>query len=185
MALRWKRLVGRRSQDGAGLEVFHQFGAPLVATPDVSAYPALEYFKLTARCRNLINPNPEKMKARFERAAEDGGYAYVGVSSTLDGPILVHGTTDDKAVLRSTLAREQWRTEERAMEWAMLLWLNPNVQKHTGYIRVKLMARCQHLNLLLAVARHKARLATARGGGRALPTWDIGLLCRATYCGKD
>ncbi|KAL6826023.1 hypothetical protein J3E69DRAFT_366569 [Trichoderma sp. SZMC 28015] len=60
-----------------------------------------------ARCRNLINPNPEKMKARFERAAEDGGYAYVGVSSTLDGVVLVHGLTDDKAKLKSTLAREQ------------------------------------------------------------------------------
>ncbi|KAL6800350.1 hypothetical protein J3E68DRAFT_424964 [Trichoderma sp. SZMC 28012] len=122
MALRWKGLVGRRRQDGAGLEVFHQFGAPLVATPDVSKYPALEQFKLAARCRNLINPTPEKLEGRFKRLSEDCGYAYVGFSSMLDGPILVHGLTDDKAVLRSTLAREQWRSEERAMEWEMLLW---------------------------------------------------------------
>ncbi|KAF3076049.1 hypothetical protein CFAM422_001159 [Trichoderma lentiforme] len=49
------------------------------------------------------------------------GYAYVGFSSVLDGPILVHGLTDGKEKLKSILAREQWRTEERAMEWEMLL----------------------------------------------------------------
>lgn len=101
------------------------------------------------------------------------GYAYVGFSSVLDGPILVHGTTDDKAVLRSTLAREQWRTEERAMEWAMLLWPSQMFKKHPGYIRVKLMTRCQHL-IYPSPSRAKSRLAKARGGGEALPTWDMG-----------
>lgn len=98
--MQWMGLVGRRKKDGAGLEVFHGPGAPLVSTPEVSEYPALEQFKLAARCRNLINPTPEKMEARFGRLAESCGSAYVGVSSMLDGVVLVHGTTDDKAVLR-------------------------------------------------------------------------------------
>ncbi|KAL7787996.1 hypothetical protein V8C43DRAFT_288028 [Trichoderma afarasin] len=71
MALQWKGLVGRRRQDGAGLEVFHQFGASLVSTPDVGRYPALEQFKIAARCRNLINPTPEKLEARFKRLSEE------------------------------------------------------------------------------------------------------------------
>ncbi|KAH0526361.1 hypothetical protein TsFJ059_009691 [Trichoderma semiorbis] len=103
---------------------------------------------MAARCRNLINPTPEKLEARFKRLSEDCGYAYVGFSSVLDGPILVHGTTDDKAVLSSTLAREQWRTEERAMEWAMLLWLIQVFKSTSRYIRIKLMATLPTLDLL-------------------------------------
>ncbi|OPB39795.1 hypothetical protein A0O28_0096420 [Trichoderma guizhouense] len=54
------------------------------------------------------------MKARFERAAEDGGYAYVGVSSTLDGVVLVHGPSDDKKKRLAAISKEQSKTRERA-----------------------------------------------------------------------
>lgn len=54
------------------------------------------------------------MKARFERAAEDGGYAYVGVSSTLDGVVLVHGLSDDKKKRLAAISKEQSKARERA-----------------------------------------------------------------------
>ncbi|KAL6814715.1 hypothetical protein V8C40DRAFT_108578 [Trichoderma camerunense] len=112
------------------------------------------------------------------------GYAYVGFSSVLDGPILVYGLTGDKAVLRSTLAREQWRTEERAMEWAMLLWLSQVFKSIPGIFRVKLMARLPILES--PPRRHKTKSSVGNSSRRRKSVAYVGYrVCHAgrpSYC---